>query len=370
MKVLMITDNLKGGGAERRLIECMKGLISRGVEIHLISLNTENAYPDIDNLNIRIHRIKRFIKKDPLVVFRIWSLCRDFRPQIIHTWGSMSSVYAVPVCLLMRIKLVNAMITNAICKKYSWRWRRARLTFPFSDIILSNSKAGLEAYGAPREKSAVIYNGFNFTRASSLLPRQEILDRFAMKSGFVVGMVGFIDYRKDHYTLVKSARKINAMKRDVTFLCVGDGILLNELRTLAADLPNFIFTGRQSDVESIIQTFDIGVLTTNTNRHYEGISNSILEYMAMGVPVIATAGGGTNEIILEGETGFIIPNGSEEKLTEKIIYLMDHPEIRKQCGEKSADRIREFFSYENMIKKTYEVYQCALQNKLPEPDHK
>ena len=362
MKVLMITDNLKGGGAERRLIECMKGLVNLGVEIRLISLNTENAYPKIDQLNIRIYRIKRIMKKDPLVIFRIMKICWDFRPAIIHTWGSMSSIYAVPICLMMRIRLVNAMITNAVCKKYSWRWRRARLTFPFSDIVLSNSQAGLDAYDAPAEKSFVVYNGFSFSRTNNLLPRHEILKKFNIKSGFVVGMVGFVDYRKDHYTLVKSARKIYEMNRDVTFLCVGDGILLSEMKSISSDLPNVIFTGRQSAVEAIIQTFDIGILTTNTNRHYEGISNSILEYMAMGVPVIATDGGGTNEIVVDGETGYIIPPDSEEKLTEKILFLMDNADLRHQFGINSLNRIRESFNYESMINKTYSMYQRALQN--------
>ena len=85
--------------------------------------------------------------------------------------------------------------------------------------------------------------------------------------------------------------------------------------------------GRQSDVESIINISNICVLTTNVKIHGEGISNSILEYMAMGKPVIASCGGGTNEIVEDAVTGFLISPLSPRELAEKIEILIDNPEF-------------------------------------------
>ena len=83
-------------------------------------------------------------------------------------------------------------------------------------------------------------------------------------------------------------------------------------------LNKIIFLGKRSNVESIINIFDVGILLTNSKVHGEGISNSIMEYMALGKPVIATRGGGTNEVVIEGENGYLIDPFNEDQLIEKI----------------------------------------------------
>jgi len=357
MNILMITDNLRGGGAERRMIETIRGLLALGYSISLVSLNTINAYPEIDNLGITIYRIKRKIKKDPFVIIRLFQIAIRCKPSLIHTWGTMSSVYAVTLKVILRIKLVNAMVTNARCLRYSRRWWRARLTFPFSDLVLSNSHAGLLAYSAPPGKSMVIYNGFDFSRTRNLEPADAVRMRYSLPPGLIVGMVGFIDHRKDHATLIEAAKMISGSGSKVVWLCVGDGPLLDEMREKSSHMKDFIFLGRQSGIESLIQLFDIGVLTTHAENHAEGISNSILEYMALEKPVVASSGGGTDEIIQDGETGYLVPSGDPEQLASKISLLLNNEELRKHMGAKGKERIQTRFGFDTMIRKTHEVYQ-------------
>jgi glycosyltransferase involved in cell wall biosynthesis len=99
---------------------------------------------------------------------------------------------------------------------------------------------------------------------------------------------------------------------DICFLLIGDGENIERCKYLVKDLPteNIKFLGRQNDAESIINIFDIGVLTTNIRIHREGISNSIIEYMAMGKPVIATQGGGTLLSSLLNRSFHMLRNGS------------------------------------------------------------
>ena len=161
MNILMITDNLMKGGKERRIIELLRFFENEpDVRVQIIILRDKIDYPQIFELKkTKLIVLKRKIKKDPFIFSKIIKIVNDFKPQIIHSWGSMPSVYTFPLALFKRIVFINAMITNSKCRKYGSEWFRAKITFPFSDIILSNSTAGLRAYKASPKKGRVIYNG-------------------------------------------------------------------------------------------------------------------------------------------------------------------------------------------------------------------
>ena len=118
--------------------------------------------------------------------------------------------------------------------------------------------------------------------------------------------------------------------------------------------------GRQYNVESFISISDIGVLTTNSKVHGEGISNSILEYMALEKPVIASSGGGTNEIVEDQSTGFLISPASPEELSEKIEILLNSAELRKKMGIAGKQRINNIFSIEKMVHHYISIYKDLL----------
>jgi glycosyltransferase involved in cell wall biosynthesis len=121
-----------------------------------------------------------------------------------------------------------------------------------------------------------------------------------------------------------------------------------------------IFTGRQSKIESIINLFDIGVLTTNDMVHGEGISNAILEYMVLNKPVIATRGGGTSEIVDDQKTGFVITPFAVDELVEKIELLIDNETLRLEMGDAAKQRILEHFSLEKMTESYIQLYEKLI----------
>jgi glycosyltransferase involved in cell wall biosynthesis len=110
-------------------------------------------------------------------------------------------------------------------------------------------------------------------------------------------------------------------------------------------LDHFRLLGKRSDVESLVNAMDICVLSTFT----EGISNSILEYMALGKPVIASYGGGTNEIIEDGKTGFLVKPSDTDELVMKIETVLNDPAVRNSFGLAGKERIKTIFSINNMI---------------------
>lgn len=344
------------------MIELLKSFKKRQeIEVELVLFSEVISYPEIIDFGFTIHMLERKPKKDPRVFFHFYKLCKRFKPDIIHSWGTMSSIYAIPASKWLGIILINGNVVDAPkdLSIFDKRFFRAKLTFPFSDVILGNSQAGLRAYRAPKSKSRCIYNGFDLDRAKKLEDSQAVRERFNIPFGQIVGMVGAFYDRKDYDTFIKAAIRLLNQHQKASFLAIGDGPNLERCKSL---IPyeyreRILFLGQIDKIESLVNVFNIGVLATNTAVHGEGISNSIMEYMVLGKPVVATNGGGTPEIVTDGETGFLVEPMSPSHMAEKIGELLDRPEMAKEMGIRGENLIKTDFSLERMESEYLELYQ-------------
>ncbi|HET7115151.1 MAG TPA: glycosyltransferase family 4 protein [Hanamia sp.] len=370
MRILFFINGIHPGGKERRMIELMKELkLRKEIDFELVLMNREINYPEILKMDIKLHYLIRKSKKDLSIFRKFYKICKEFRPEIIHCWDSMTAVYAIPASKLLNIKLMNGMVVDTPVKKniFNKNWLRAQLTFPFSDIIIGNSKAGLYAYKAPAKKSECIYNGVDLTRFTNLIDPSNIRKEiFGNDLGdiFIVGMVAAFEERKDYKTLIGAAMKLIPNNNRLRFVLVGGGILLNEIKSTvpAPFLDKIFFLGNKSKVENIINIFDVGVLLTNAKIHGEGISNSIIEYMALGKPVIATRGGGTNEVVFDNQNGYLIEAKSTDHLIQKIEKIIKD-ENRGKLGEKGRQMVNDKFDLKIMTGKYIDFYQRITKKK-------
>jgi glycosyltransferase involved in cell wall biosynthesis len=367
MKILFITDGIGKGGKERRMLELIKNLTTTTKhQIILVSLSDPVDYDLVFKLPIEFIRIKRKFKKDPFVFFKLFKIIKKYSPQIIHSWGSMSNIYSLPIAKLLRTKFITSVIADAF-QNLSFRdkeYIRAKIIFPFADKITSNSISGLKAYKAPPNKSICIYNGFDQNRLSTLENGITIKQRLGIQDNVVIGMVAGFEERKDYSTLISAAKAVINLKPDSVFLLIGDGKLKQEMMQMVPDELNkgILFLGKIDNIESYINIFDIAILCTNTNVHQEGISNSIMEYMALGKPVIATEGGGTNEIVIDKITGFLVPAHDSKILTDKIVNLIENPQQGLTFGSNGRSRVNEFFSIDKMCSEFYSLYDQLIQS--------
>jgi len=361
MKVLYIIDSLHAGGKERRLIQSLNGLIKKKDFNALLIIQDEKIfYKEISKLPIRVIFLKRNLFKDYLILNKFLKIIKEFEPDIVHCWYTIAAIHFAPICTILKIPFINSGITAAPkTRKLSKRYIANALTYPFSNVILSNSQAGLDELFVPVEKQKVIYNGFDFRRLNNLKDKNSLLNDLKINKP-IIGMIASFSKRKDHHTLLKAA---NVLSNKCYFVLIGNGETFEEIMTLATimKLHNTIFLGYQNDVESIINIFDIGVLLSNNNIHGEGISNSILEYMALGKPVIATDNGGTHEIVLNNQTGFLIQSKNDKQLVERIDFLLENPQCAFHLGQQGKTRIENFFSFENMVDQTHDLYQNVIK---------
>jgi glycosyltransferase involved in cell wall biosynthesis len=356
MKVLFFIESLRAGGKERRIVELLKGLIEyKDISVELVLTRKEIHYPEIFQLGLPIHIIERkFLKKDPLVFFKFFHLAKKFNPDIIHVWGHMVAVYAVPSKWILKVPLLNSEITDATPNQ---KLLAKSIVFKASDRIIANTQAGLLAYKAPPSKSGVIFNGFNFQRLAKLEDLSNVRDRFGIKTDYVIAMVAsFIEY-KDWNTYLKAALLLTKKRGDVTFLCIGDGDDSLYRKMVSESLTDkILFLGKQTRIESIMNICSIGVLTTNIKNHGEGISNALMEFMALGKPVIATNFGGSVELIEPGVSGYLIDPYSHTQLGYNIEYLLENSAERERLGKGAEARVKRNFSIGTMVSNFYSEY--------------
>jgi len=352
MKILQITDTLRSGGKERQIVELLTYLSTKkDVTCELIIMSDNVHYTYIDDLNIKTYKVIRKQKKDVSIFFKFYKLFKETKPDVIHTWNSMCSVY------VLGIKFVNGFLQNAplTFNKQKREWIRARLTFPFSDRILSNSFTGLKAYNVPHGKGMCVHNGFNFERINNLEDKKSIKEKHNVKTEFVVGMVATFSGNKDYSTFINAAQMVLESRNDVTFIAVGDGDNFESCRNqVKSKFKNRIkFLGTQKNVESIVNIFDIGVLATFT----EGISNTIMEYMALEKPVIVTDCEGNRELIIEGKTGLLVKSEDPLEMAQKTLLLLENKELAKNLGENGKKRLRSEFSLKKMGNELENLYR-------------
>ncbi|MDF1561318.1 MAG: glycosyltransferase [Bacteroidales bacterium] len=358
MKILFVIDTLGSGGKERRLTELLKALkSSKEIDFELAVMSNDIHYSEIYDLGITIHRIIRKTKKDIFIFRKFYLLIRQYKPDAVHCWESMTAVYLAPVCRMLRCPLINGMVTNVPLRRniFNRHWFRARLTFPFSEKIVCNSEAGIEAYRVPRSKGVVIHNGFNFVRSKNLIQDSEIREELHIFTRFIIGMVASFWKQKDYPTYYKAAQILLDRRNDITFLAIGPNTDSEQSVRLVEEKnrAGFRFLGKRTGIESYVNAMDVCVLSTFT----EGFSNAIIEYMALGKPVIATSGGGTPELVMDGITGFLVPPKNPEVMAERMEKLIDENNLRKEMGEAGKEHIKTRFSIDRMAGRYLDLYK-------------
>jgi glycosyltransferase involved in cell wall biosynthesis len=362
VNIVQCIDGLQGGGKERRLVELIKGL--RGfddIRVSLVLFSDRLHYQEVRDLGIEIHILRRKFRRDPRILFRFASLCAAIRPDVVHAWGSFASVCAIPAAKWVGAKFVTSMITHAPTRSALSvsRRMRAALVFPVADIIVANSEAGLLSYRAPLGKSLCIHNGFDFNRLAKIPPAASVRSQLGIRTRWAVGMVASFSPNKDYLTYIAGAVELLEKGIDATFIAIGDGPMLTPTR---AKVPprwreRILFTGAIAEVEALVNALDVGVLCTDERLHGEGIPNAVLEYMAAGKPAIATAGGGTGELLHDNVTGFLVAPRDAALLAQRMETLLKDEKLRLVMGEKGRERVSACFSIDAMIRKHLDVYR-------------
>ena len=356
INVLLIIGSLGDGGKERQLVLLLKALKQhKHIKTSLMVMNSggereEEARKVVDkiviltgqrNLNLikPLRRMKQLIKQNEI--------------DIIHTWGSglwdLMGVIAGRLCHKPVIHNgIQSVATNL--NFYNMLTRFGAL---FADVIVANSVSGLKSFKLiDLPKSRVIHNGLDTSRFECV----QVFDE-----GHNLCMVANFLSAKDQQSLVLAMPDIVKIFPDTKLYLIGhDYGNLNVIECLVNNLQlnNSIYIITNCIYpEPIISICQIGILAT----HGEGISNAILEYMALSKPVIASRCPGNEEVVIDNVTGFIVEPRLPDAISQKVFYLFKNPEIAKRMGERGKEIVNDKFSLAKMEIEYLRLYQELRQ---------
>ena len=271
---------------------------------------------------------------------------KKYRIQIVHTYFQDPTLLAAISRPFHNARLVGSFRDLGFWRNYK-ETLKMRIAYHAYSGFVANSKAVKDHFvqfdGVAPDKIEIIYNGI-----SAVKLKQQGSANLKNESP-IIGIVANLNRPvKRVQDFIHAAAMVRRARPEARFFVVGDGHLRPELEALSKTLglaEALTFTGLVQNPFEIICGFDVGVITSET----EGFCNAILEYMACGVPVVATAVGGNFELVRDGENGFLVPVGEVKWIAEKIEMLLRDDALRARMREANMQRVAIDFTLSKMV---------------------
>jgi len=373
-RVLHLITSFEIGGTERQAVELLKRLDGERYDVRLAVLRNEGPFykeiearfPDLPEFPLTSFYNANALKQ----LARLRRLMLREKIDILHAHDFYSSFIGAAAARLSGVGVIASQRHLKLSDRRAHKLG-TRLIHRLAHRILVNSEAIrdyiVEHDGAPSGKIVVIRNGVvPVSRANA---HDDVCNELGLDAGTtLVGCVARLQEVKGHRFLIEAAAAVlrtrTRARTDVHFVLVGDGMLRSEIEAQAATLgiaDHVHLLGDRSDVSRLISGFDLVVLASL----HEGLPNAVMEAMTAGVPVVATAVGGTKELITDGETGFLVPPADSAALAERITSALADKELSRRIALRGLDFVKDIFDINKMVESVEALYR-ELMDELHE----
>jgi glycosyltransferase involved in cell wall biosynthesis len=372
-KVLQLVGSFNQGGSERQAVQLARLLAESGrYRVRVACLSPEGVLrEEVERLNLgEIHAYPLTSFYDRRFATQLRRFAAFLRAEgiaLVQTSDFYSNVFGMAGAALARVPARVASKRETGGMRTPAQRRVELLAFRLAHAVVANAEAvrrQLVGDGVPARKVSVVYNGLDDERLRppAGFSREGVLDSMGLPRGRrLVTLVANLRHAvKDHPTFLRAAQRVHKEVPEAAFVLAGEGELEADLRALAAELgiaDAVFFTGRCTRVGELLAVSDVCVLSSAA----EGFSNSILEYMAAGRPVVATDVGGAREAVVEGETGHLVPAGDDEQMAARIGELLRDPVRAREMGGRGRGRVVEQFSCAAQLARVEALYERLLE---------
>ncbi len=322
----------------------------------------ESGIPIIHMQVLRYYTYNAFKKAISLSKF-----IKNKNIDIVQTFHFKSDFYGAIVAKLSGVKHIISSKRDTGDLKSKWHFfLNRRVKKIFQGVIAVANAVGEEVAlmeHIPHNKITTIYNGVNLDRFSVPDEYDKNKTRKSLglnKNDFIVGTVAWFRPEKNYNVFFKAIEKVCKSINELRVIAVGGGQQLEYFKNYISNIglaDRIVFTGPTDDVTRYLKVLDVACLVPGRN---EGFSNSVLEKMSMGLPIIVTDVGGNAEAVIDGFNGLVIPPDDSEALSEAIIGLYQYPEKRKKMGLRSRQRVEEYFTIQKMVQRHEEYYEYIM----------
>ncbi|HKX33637.1 MAG TPA: glycosyltransferase [Blastocatellia bacterium] len=378
-RVLHMITSFDIGGTERQAIELLHRLDHRRFDVRLAILHRRG--PLLEQIIGRFPEVPEF----PLTSFynlnaarqlyRLLDLLKRERIEILHAHDFYSGILGVAAARLSKIRVISAQRHLRLSERRVHEWG-SRFITKFAHRVLVNSEAIRDYILSQSQrdpgKIVVIKNGLKGAadcRALRAEQRATLIKDLKLPADMsdervrIVGSVARLQPVKGHKYLLEAVQRIMKTEPRVRLVLVGDGELRGELLQQASQLgigDRVHLLGDRQDASQIAAAFDVAVLASL----HEGLPNAVMEAMAAGVPVVASAVGGIKELIRDGETGLLVPPSDAGALADRLNYVLTHREQCIEMGMRGRHYILDRFSMERMVQSVENLYTEILGTRV------
>ena len=364
LRVLFLTGRYGTGGKERQLTEIIKNT-SNVYDNYLFCKKIDSYYLDevkkdlieIVSLEARSFKISH--------VFSLASSIRQINPDVVFSMSTVLSHMSFTIKHLLNLPfvLINGSIRNAPENPSVMERVEAGL-YKLYPIVVGNSYASLLSYKqSGRDGRYVLRNGVSDTFFEHTDKKVARKMAGLAENGFLICMIARMESSKDYFNYLYAASETLKKCPECIFYLVGDGYLKSRLEQLALELDlkeNVRFLGIRKDIQMILKGCDISILLSTDG---ESLSNSIIESMATGTPVICSRSAGNSEIIENGRNGFLIDANDPNTIGKLILELKSNSKLLEGIGLTGSQYARKNFSMTRMVNDFKNMVENSLKGR-------
>jgi len=364
LKIFHINTESTWRGGEQQVLYLIKGLEKQGHIVHLICQLGSGLYHQALQERITTFPIRMRGEMDLVATLKIARKIRQEKYDIVHSHTSHAQALVMWASYFLKrtpIRILTRRVEFSIFRHNFFGMNRHKYTKGVDHIIaISNGvKEMLIEDGIPLNKVSIVHSGVDVDRFRGLTGGY-ILQKFSVPSGVpILGNVAYLEENKGQKYLIRAMVEVVKKHPEIRLFILGTGRLEPQLKALAKELNlgrNVIFTGLRKDVGAFLNIFNLLVVSSVE----EGLNSTILDALALEIPVVATDAGGIPEIITHGETGALVPRANHEALAEGILWMLSHPDQARAMARKGCQKVKEEFSDKSMVEKNCLIYQKMI----------
>jgi glycosyltransferase involved in cell wall biosynthesis len=374
IKILYLVTQTDPGGAQKYIHDLASKLDKEKfeVEVGVGEGKQEKWMTDLENQNIQVHKLKHVVRNlkpthDFLSGFEIYSLLNKTKPDVIHLNSSkIGATGAIAGWVYKKLRnrkmkiiyTVHGLVLNEPLPYWQSKYYKISETISgwCEDRIICVSEfdkqSCLKNKIAKPKKLITIHNGIDLDNLN-FLTKEEAKKKLGIKNQSI-GTIANLYETKGLIYLIRAAKILIDRYKDLSFIVIGDGTLKETLEQEIKKLDlenNFSLIGKKNNAQQYLPAFDIFCLPSVK----EGLSYTLIEALAAGLPIVTTNVGGNPEIIEDNANGILIKSKKPLELAEAIEKILENNELKDKFRKNNLEKVKQF-SLDEMVRKTEQIY--------------